>query len=73
MMETQAVMFKNLCNKIEIEFIGAKLDFEEYIKWLKKYIKWLEKTNAIDTLGSRIYYLRKLVNNQCLDLYMQKK
>ena len=29
MIETPATMFKNLCKKIETEFIGPKLDFEE--------------------------------------------
>ena len=29
MMETQVAMFRNLCKEIEIEFVKAKLDFEE--------------------------------------------
>jgi len=29
MMDTPAVMFKNLCKEIETEFIGAKLDSKE--------------------------------------------
>ena len=39
----------------------------------EKYIAWLERTDVIDTLGSRIYYWRKWVNDQCLDLQKQKK
>ena len=39
----------------------------------KKYIAWLEKTYVIDTLGSRISYLLKWINDQCLDLQKQKK
>ena len=34
---------------------------------------WLEQTNVVDTLGSRISYLRKWVHEQCLDLQKQKK
>ena len=34
---------------------------------------WLERTDVIDTLGSRISYLRKWVNEQCLDLQKRKK
>ena len=39
----------------------------------EKYIAWLERADVIDTLGSRISYLRKWVNDQCLDLQKQKK
>jgi len=119
-METPTTMFKNLCKEIEIEFIGAKLDYEEKarkrqrkinnleiwdLRYLEncigkfsqyyykighnetnlgmfydklpypissiineKYIAWLEHANAIDAHGSRISYLRKWVNDQCLDL-----
>jgi len=34
----------------------------------EKYMTWLEKAYVIDTLGTRISYLRKWVNDQCLDL-----
>ena len=34
---------------------------------------WLEKVDIFDTLGTRISYLRKWANNQCLDLQKQKK
>ena len=39
----------------------------------EKYIERLGKANVIDTLGSRISYLRKWVNNQCLNLQTKKK
>jgi len=39
----------------------------------KKYIAWLERADVVDTLGSRIFYLRKLVNDQCLELQKQRK
>jgi len=39
----------------------------------EKYITRLEKVDVIDTLGIRISYLRKWVNDQCLDLQRQKK
>jgi len=34
----------------------------------EKYIAWLEKADVIDTLGPRIFYLRKWANDQYLDL-----
>jgi len=33
-----------------------------------KYMVWLEKADVIDTLGTRISYLKKWINEQCLDL-----
>ena len=39
----------------------------------EKYIRWLERADVIDTLGSRISYLIKLINDQCLDLQKQTK
>ena len=37
------------------------------------YMTWLEKVDVIDTLCTRISYLRKWVNDQYLDLQKQKK
>jgi len=34
---------------------------------------WFEQIDIVDTIGSRISYLRKWVNKQCLDLQKQKK
>jgi len=42
MMETPALMFKNLCKKIETGFIGAKLHSEE------KAREWQRKINNIE-------------------------
>ena len=42
MMEILAAMFKNLCKKIETEFIGAKLDSEEKAKELHRQINNIE-------------------------------
>ena len=39
----------------------------------EKYMAWLEKTDVIDTLGTRISYTRKWVSNQCLHLHKQNK
>jgi len=39
----------------------------------EKYMAWLEKADVFDTLDTRISYLRKWVNDQCLDLQKQKK
>ena len=39
----------------------------------EKYIAWLERAEVSDTLGSRISYLRKWVNEECFNLQKQKK
>ena len=39
----------------------------------EKYMAGLEKANVFDTLGTRIFYIRKWINDQCLDLQKQKK
>ena len=39
----------------------------------EKYIAWLERTNVIDTLGSRISYLRRWVSDQFIHLQKQNK
>jgi len=39
----------------------------------EKYIAWLEKADVIDILDIRISYLRKWVNNQCLDPKSKRK
>ena len=39
----------------------------------EKYIARLGRTNVINTLCSRISYLRKWVNDHCFDLQKQKK
>ena len=47
MIETPAVMFKNLCQEIETEFIGAKLDSEERAR------QWQRKINNIELWDMR--------------------
>ena len=39
----------------------------------EKCITWLQKADVIDTLGIRISFSRKWVNDQCLDLQNQRK
>jgi len=39
----------------------------------KKYMTWLEKADVFDILGTRISYLKKWVNDQCLDLQKTKE
>ena len=39
----------------------------------EKYIAWFERTDVVVTLGSRISYLTKWINDQCLDLQKQNK
>ena len=46
-METPAVMFKNLCKEIETEFIGAKPDSEEKVR------EWQRKINNIELWDMR--------------------
>ena len=53
MIETPAVMFKNLCQEIETEFIGAKLDSEENAR------QWQRKINNIELWDMR--YLKNYI------------
>jgi len=46
-METPEAMFKKLCKKIEIEFIGYKLDSEENTR------EWQRKINNIEIWDMR--------------------
>ena len=39
----------------------------------EKYMAWLEKAYFIETLGIRISYLKKQINDQCLNLQKQKQ
>ena len=39
----------------------------------EKYMAWFDRTDIVDTLGSRISCLRKWVNEQCLNLQKQNK
>ena len=39
----------------------------------EKYIAHMERVDVIGTLSSRISYIRKWVNDQCLDLQKQKR
>jgi len=38
----------------------------------EKYVSWLEKADIFDTLGTKISYLRKWVNDECLNLQKQR-
>jgi len=53
MMETPAIMFKNLCKEIETKFIGAKLDSEE------NEGEWQRKINNIELWDMR--YLKNYI------------
>lgn len=50
-----------------------KLSYRIYFIINEKYIAQLEKADAIDTIGARISYLIKWVNDRRLDLQKQKK
>ena len=39
----------------------------------EKYVAWFERTDIVDTLGLRIFYLQKWVHEQCLCPQKQKK
>ena len=60
-------------NDINLSMFYDKLSYSINSIINEKYVTWLEKTDAFDTLGTRISYLRKWVNGQCLDLQKQKK
>ena len=53
MIETPAIMLKNLCEEIETEFIRAKLDFKEKVR------EWRSKTNKIEFCD--IIYLKNYI------------
>ena len=46
-METPCAMFKKICKEIDIQFIGAKLDYEE------KTREWQRKVNNIEIWNMR--------------------
>ena len=60
-------------NDINLSMFYDKLPYPINFIIDEKYMSWLEKTNVFDTLGTGISYLRKWVNDQCLDLQKQKK
>ena len=49
-MSTPAVMFKNLCKKIEIEFIRAKFDSKEKVR------EWQTKIYNIELQSEKLYW-----------------
>jgi len=60
-------------NETNIGMFYDKLPYSINFIINEKHIAWLKRADVIDTLGSRISYLRKWVNDQCLDLQKQKK
>jgi len=54
-------------NDINLGMFYDKLPYPTNSVINEKYMTWLEKY-VFDTLGTRISYLRKWVNDQCLDL-----
>jgi len=60
-------------NKTNLGMFYDKLSYPINFIINEKYIIYLERADVIDTLSSRITYLRKSVNDQCLDLQKQKK
>ena len=60
-------------NEINPSMFYDKLSYPRKSIINEKYIAWLEKADVIDTLGIRISYLRKSVNDQCLNLRKQRK
>ena len=55
-------------NKINLGMFYDKLPYPINSIINEKYMAWFERTDVVDTLGSRIFYLQKWVNEQCLDL-----
>jgi len=60
-------------NETNLGMFYDKLPYLVNSKINEKYFAWLEKADIIDTFGYRISYLRKWVNDQCLDLQKQIK
>ena len=59
-------------NDTNLGIFYDKLPYPINLTISEKYVVWLEKADVIDTLGIRISCLRKLVNEQCLDLQKPK-
>ena len=54
--------------KINLGMFYEKLPYSIYSVINEKYISWVEKEDIINTLHTRISYLRKWINNKCLNL-----
>ena len=55
-------------NEINLGIFYDKLSYPINSIINEIYITWLEKPYVINTIGIRIPYLRKCVNDECLDL-----
>ena len=60
-------------NETNLSMLYDKLSYPINFIINEKYMASLARTNLVDTLDSRISYLRKWVNEQYLDLQKQKK
>jgi len=65
--------YKTGHNKTNLAMFYDKLPYPINSIINEKYMAWLERTDVVVTLSSRISYLLKWVNEQCLDLQKQKK
>ena len=71
-LENYIAEFSQYYYKIEHNETNLRIFYDKFsypINFIinEKYMAWLERTD-VDTLGSRIFYLQKWVNEQCLDL-----
>ena len=60
-------------NHINLSMFYDKLPYPINSIINEKYMTWFEKACVFDTLRTRISYLTKWVNDQCLDLQKQNK
>ena len=72
-LENYIIEFSQYCYKIErnetnLGMFYDKLSYPINSIINEKYMTWLERTDVVDTIDSRIFYLRKWVTDQCLDL-----
>ena len=60
-------------NDINLGMFYDKLSYPINSIINEKYMTWLKKVDVFDILGTIISYLRKWINDQCLDLQKQNK
>ena len=53
---------------INLGMFYDKLHYPTNFIIYEKHVTWLEKADVFNTLSTRISYMRKWINDQCLDL-----
>ena len=63
-LENYIVKFSQYYYKIRPNDINLGMFYDKLFIINEKYMAWLEKEDVFDTLGTRISYLRKWVNDR---------